>query len=126
MRSTGQALHDPASSEGAFSLPDRFLQSHRIPVDDDGGEQVEAGHAVVLAFACAVADFALAAVPEGILGGVVRFAFLRVPPGNRLMALQGNRSRRNLRLASIGEGRYAASKRSTAISPARERACQRS
>ena len=41
-----------------------------IPVNHDGGEQVEAGHAVVLALAGAVADFALAPDAEGVLEGM--------------------------------------------------------
>jgi len=51
---------------GAPSLPDRFSQTHGIPVDDGGGKQAEAGHAVVLALARAVADFALAPDPERV------------------------------------------------------------
>ena len=42
-----------------------------IPVDDDGGEQVEPGHAVVLALAGAVADFALTPDPERVLERVL-------------------------------------------------------
>ena len=45
---------------GVFPRSDRFTEMGGIPVDDDGGEQVEPGHAVVLALAGAVADFALA------------------------------------------------------------------
>ena len=45
---------------GVFPLSDRFAEMGGIPVNDDGGEQVEPGHAVVLALAGAVADFALA------------------------------------------------------------------
>ena len=45
---------------GVFPLSDRFAELGGIPVNDDGGEQVEPGHAVVLALAGAVADFALA------------------------------------------------------------------
>ena len=41
---------------GVFPLSDRFAETVGIPVNDDGGEQVEPGHAVVLA---------LAAVHEG-------------------------------------------------------------
>ena len=36
---------------GVFPLSDRFAELGGIPVDDDGGEQVEPGHAVVLALA---------------------------------------------------------------------------
>ena len=33
---------------GVFPLSDRFAEMGGIPVNDDGGEQVETGHAVVL------------------------------------------------------------------------------
>ena len=39
---------------GVFPLSDRFAKVVGIPVNDDGGERVEPGHAVVLAFAGAV------------------------------------------------------------------------
>ena len=45
---------------GVFPLSDRFAEMGSIPLKDDGGEQVEHGHAVVLALARAVADFAFA------------------------------------------------------------------
>ena len=48
------------SQPGVFPLSDRFAEMDGTPVNDDGSEQVEPGHAVVLAFARAVANFALA------------------------------------------------------------------
>jgi hypothetical protein len=36
-----------------------------VPVNDDGGEQVQACHAEVLTLGCAVADFALAPDAQG-------------------------------------------------------------
>ena len=45
---------------GTLSLSDRLAQAHGLPVDDDRGQQIEPSHAVVLTFAGAVADFALA------------------------------------------------------------------
>ena len=36
---------------GEFPLSDRFAETGGIPVNDDGGEEVEAGHAVMLALA---------------------------------------------------------------------------
>ena len=42
---------------GEFPLSDRFAEMGGIPVNGDGGEQVEPGHAVVLAVAGAVAGF---------------------------------------------------------------------
>ena len=38
----------------------------RVPVDDDGSEQVEASHAIVLSLCGAVADFSLSPDPEGV------------------------------------------------------------
>ena len=49
---------------GVFTLSARFAEVDGIPVYDDGGEQVEPGHAVLLALGRAVADFALAPDPE--------------------------------------------------------------
>ena len=62
---------------GAFSLSDRFAQAHGIPVDNDGRQQIEPSHAVVLAFAGAVADFALASDAQGVFQGVMGFAFVQ-------------------------------------------------
>ena len=42
---------------GRFPLSDRFAEMGGIPVNDDGGEEVEPSHAVVLAFSGAVVDF---------------------------------------------------------------------
>ena len=39
---------------------DGMAEMQGVPVDDDGGEQVEAGDAVMLPFCRTVADFALA------------------------------------------------------------------
>ena len=44
---------------GVFPLSDRFAEMGGIPVNDDGGEQAEPGHSVVLDLTRAVADFAL-------------------------------------------------------------------
>ena len=61
---------------GVLPLSDRFAEMGGIPVDDDGGEQVEPGHAVVLGLAGAVAYFALASDPEGVLEGVMSLALV--------------------------------------------------
>ena len=57
-----------------FQLSDRFAEMGGIPVNDDGGEQGEPGHAVVLALTRAVADFAPAPNPEGVLERVMSLA----------------------------------------------------
>ena len=48
-------------------MSDLFAEMGGIPVIDDSGEQVEPGHAVVLSFAYAVADFALAPDVERVM-----------------------------------------------------------
>ncbi len=50
---------------GVFPLSDQFAKMGGIPVNDDGGEQGESGHAaVVLALAGTVVNFVLAPDPE--------------------------------------------------------------
>ena len=63
-----------------FPLSDRFAGMGSIPVNDDGGEQVESGHVVVLTLAGAVADFDLASDPER----VVSLAFVQAGVGPAL------------------------------------------
>ena len=53
-------------------------------LNDDGGEQVEPGHAVVLALAGAVADFALAPDAECVLERVMSPALVRAGVGPAL------------------------------------------
>ena len=69
---------------GVFPLSDRFAEMGGIPVNDDGGEQVEPGHAVVLAFAGAVADFALASDLERVLERVMSLALVQAGVGSAL------------------------------------------
>ena len=69
---------------GVFPLSDRFAEMGGIPVNDDGGEQVEPGHAVVLALARAVADFALAPDPERVLERVMSLALVQAGVGSAL------------------------------------------
>ena len=56
----------------AASGLDGMAEMQGVPVDDDGGEQVEARDPVVLALGGAVADLALTADAEGVLQRVVR------------------------------------------------------
>lgn len=79
----GQELgHDRLAVE--FPLSDPFSETGGIPVNDDGGEQVEAGHAVALALAGVVADFALAADTKCVLEGVMSLAFVQAGVGPAL------------------------------------------
>ena len=66
---------------GALSLPDGFAQAHGVPVNDDGGQEIEPRHAVVLAFAGAVADFALASDAQRVLQGVMGLSFVQPDVG---------------------------------------------
>ena len=69
---------------GVFPLSDRFAEMGGIPVNDYGGEQVEPGHAVVLALAGAVADFAMAPDPERVLECVMSLALVQTGVGSVL------------------------------------------
>jgi hypothetical protein len=55
-----------------------------VPVDDDGGEQVETGHAVVLSLSGAIADFALASDPQSVFQGVMGLALVQANLGPTL------------------------------------------
>jgi hypothetical protein len=55
-----------------------------VPVDDDGGEQIEACHAEVLPFGGPVANFTLAADAEGVLEGMMGLAFVEPDLGAAL------------------------------------------
>ena len=62
----------------ATALSDGFSQSGRVPVDDDGGEQIERGHAEVLPLGRPVADFSLSADPQRVLQRVMASPLLRL------------------------------------------------
>jgi len=51
------------------------------PVNNNGCEEVEASHAVVLLLTGAVADFALAPGPQGVLEGVMSLALVQAGVG---------------------------------------------
>ncbi len=55
-----------------------------VPVDDDGGEEVETRHAVMLTFRGAVADFALSPDTQGVFEGVVSLTFVQADIGAAL------------------------------------------
>jgi hypothetical protein len=69
---------------GAAAACDGLPEMLGVPVDDDGGEQVEACHAEVLAFGCSVADFTLAADAEGVFQSVMGLAFVQPDLGAAL------------------------------------------
>ena len=74
-RDVRQELRGNAESV-ALALRDSMAEVKRVPVDDDGGREVQAGYAEMLAFGGAVADFALTADAQGVLERVVRFALV--------------------------------------------------
>ena len=62
-------------------MPDRFAEMGGIPVNDDGGEEAEAGHAVVLALAAAVEPGrALACAPNASSEHVPSLRYPFIPP----------------------------------------------
>ena len=65
-------------------LSDRFAEMHSIPVNDDGGEQVQPSHAIMLPFASAVADFNLAADAKRALEGVMSLSLVQAGAGTAL------------------------------------------
>ena len=69
---------------GVFPLSDRFAEMGGIPVNDDGSEQAETGHAAVLTLARAVADFALASDAERVLERVMSLALVQAGVGSAL------------------------------------------
>lgn len=60
----------------ALALSDGLAQAGRVPVDDDRAQQVERGHAEMLAFRGPIADFTLSADPQSVLQRVVRLALV--------------------------------------------------
>lgn len=55
---------------------DGTTEVQSVPVDDDGGEEIEAGDPVMLALGGAVAELALAVDVQGVLQCVGRLAFV--------------------------------------------------
>lgn len=73
-----------AVQPGPLPRCDSLTEVFGVPVDDDGGEQVETGHAIVLAFGGAVADFALATDTQGVFQGVMGLALVQANLGPSL------------------------------------------
>lgn len=73
-----------AVQPGVLPLLDGAAKMHGVPIDDDGGEQIEAGDPVVLSFTRPVADLTLAADAQGILQGMMRLALVEPDLGAAL------------------------------------------
>ena len=69
---------------GVYPLSDRSVEMSGIPVNYNGGEEVEPGYAVVLVLAGAVTDFALASDPQRVLERVVSLALVQAGVGPAL------------------------------------------
>lgn len=68
----------------AFSVIDRLAEMFGVPVDDDGGEQIEACHSEVLVFGGEVADFTLANDAKGVFQGMMGFTLVQADLGTAL------------------------------------------
>ena len=73
-----------AIQPGPLPRGDGLTEVLGVPVDDDGGEQVETGHAVVLSLCGAIADFALPPDAQGVFQGVVCLALVQADLGPAL------------------------------------------
>ena len=67
-----------------MSLSDRFVEMHSIPVNDNRGEQIQPSHAVMLPFAGAVANFALAADAKGVHERMMSLSLVEAGAGTAL------------------------------------------
>ena len=60
---------------------DRLAELQRVPVDDDRGQQVEAGDPVVLSLSGSVSQFSALVEVDGALEGMVRLALVQADLG---------------------------------------------
>ncbi len=67
-----------------FPLRNRDAKLPGIPVDDDGGQQIEACDPKVLTFCGSISDFSLPPDPQGILQGVMRLTLVETDLGASL------------------------------------------
>ena len=65
-----------AVKSSAFSCSNRLPEVLGVPVDDDGGQQVQPGRAVVLTFEGPITDFTLANDAQGVFEGVMGLALV--------------------------------------------------
>ncbi len=69
---------------GAFSCRNGLPEMLGVPVDDDGGEQVQPWHAVVLTFDGPISDFTLATDAKCIFEGMMGLALVETDLGAAL------------------------------------------
>lgn len=73
-----------AIQPGPLPCGDGLTEVFGVPVDDDGGEQVETCHAVVLPLCGTVADFALPPDAQGVFQGVMGLTLVQADLGPAL------------------------------------------
>ena len=73
-----------AIQPGPLPRGDGLTEVLGVPVDDDGGEQIEAGHAIVLPLGGTVADFALPPDAQGVFQGVMGLTLVQADLGAAL------------------------------------------
>ena len=73
-----------AIQPGPLPRGDGLTEVFGVPVDDDGGEQVETGHAVVLPFGGAIPDFTLSPDAQGVFQGVMGLTLVQANLGPAL------------------------------------------
>lgn len=70
-----------AIQPGALPRGDGLTEVLGVPVDDDGGEQVETGHTVVLPLGGAVPDFTLSPDAQSVFQGVMGLTLVQANLG---------------------------------------------
>ena len=75
---------DWAVEPGLASGGDGMAELQGVPIDDDGGEEIQSCHTVMLSFGGAVSNFALPADAHGVLESVMGFALVQTDLGTAL------------------------------------------
>jgi len=73
-----------AIQPGPLPRGDSLTEVLGVPLDDDGGEQIETGHAVVLPFGGTVADFTLSPEAQGVFQGMMGLTLVQANLGTAL------------------------------------------
>ena len=63
---------------------DSVTEMFGVPVNDDGGEEIQPGHSEVLALSCSITDFTLAPNAQGVFQRMMRFALIQADLGTAL------------------------------------------
>jgi hypothetical protein len=76
----------------AFSVVDRLAEMLGVPLDDDGGEQIEASHSEVLAPGGAVTDFNLATDAKSVFQDMIGLTLVQADPSTATKRHQARQS----------------------------------